>query len=652
MNGRGEETQDLLESFEQCKVFCKHFPDPLIVINEKGIILDGSDDMSDFFGKRIGEIVGKNIVELDLWSAENSARIKNVVKELFLQRMKKNVELEIKKEGAATYVKLLCQILTSRTSKKALAFLIFHDNTCARIAEQKLEESEYRYRELFDNMRSGVAVYVPINNGEDFKIVDFNKAAERSDKIRADEVVGHTIKEVFPLTEKIGFLDVLRRVLETGKAEYFPPTMYEDERIGKVWWEDYVYKLPSGEIVAAFANVTERMMVLEDLHKSMEQVSAERDKVKAIIENFADTILVLNESGEISMMNKSAETLLSIDKGEAIGKKYTDFMKFQFEDSKKDATNFVDHIIHAGKVIKSDHQLILINNDGEQKPVAYAISPFSKEKEMCGCIMALRDMTNERELDRLKTEFVSIASNQMHMPLTSAKWFLDLLLQGKAGPVPGQQRKYLEQIYASNERMISLVENLLVASHAGNGIASLVTKSTVDIVALVKKSIERNNDLILKNKINVQKDEGFPNSVIVHGDEKEIFRAVDALIGNAIRYSKPRGIVNIRLEHYQDSDILLSVKDNGYGIPARQQSRVFERFFRADNIVTKVTEGTGLSLFTAKNIIEANGGKIWFDSVEDVGTTFYLTLPKAQPKKRIRSRASSRRAKASQEEKI
>ena len=636
---------EILESFENCKVFCRHFPDPLLVIDEEGNIVDGSDDTVDFFGERISRLIGKKVEELDLWSKEDAKRIHKLIGQLFKKRSRNQIEVEIKKakETESSWIQIIPNVLTDRTKKEALAFLIFQDITCTRSAEQKLEESEMRYRELFDNMRSGVAIYTAVDDGKEFMITDFNKAAEKSDKIKAKNVINKTITEVFPGIEKIGFLDVLTRVWKSGKPEYFPPTMYEDERIGKVWWEDYVYKLPSGEIVATFANVSERMAALEDLHVSMKQVSSERDKTGAIIESLTEAVFVVDRESKIMTVNHAAEELIGMDRKEAIGAEYTDVMHLEYEGTKKNANDLICQAMKSGKNLSAEHQLIFTDRDGAKTPVAYSISPLHTEDAVTGAVITLRDTTDEREADRLKTEFVSIASHQMHVPLTSAKWFLDLLLKGKAGPVPGEQRKYIEQIAATNERLMSLVENLLTASHIGTASHLEVEKKPADLIAVIDQSIQKNKDILSKNKISLEKNDHFPKTIMVLGDEKELFRAVDTLINNAIRYSKPRGTVQMMIDQYEEGEIVFSIKDNGYGIPPRQQSRVFDRFFRADNIVTKVTEGAGLSLFTAKNIIESHGGRIWFDSVENVGSTFYIALPKTQIKKRKRSRPSKRK---------
>lgn len=149
-------------------------------------------------------------------------------------------------------------------------------------AEQKLQESEARFRELFENMPSGVAIYTVINQGEDFIFKDFNKAGERIDHDRRERLLGRSIFEVRPGVEKFGLIDVFRRVWATGKAESFPISFYEDGKLSG-WYENWVYKLPSGEIVAVFDNITDQKQMEEALRQS-------EQKFRALFENMTEGV--------------------------------------------------------------------------------------------------------------------------------------------------------------------------------------------------------------------------------------------------------------------------------------------------------------------------------------------------------------------------
>jgi PAS domain S-box-containing protein len=636
-------TTDLLKSFSQCKAICRNFPYPVIAVNSEGVILDGCDDISHVLGQPTSKLKNKKLLELPVFTGSGVIALKKLIKEAFEKNASPRSEVTVKINNIETAMEVTANMVTEEEGK--LLFLIFYDVTCIRSTQKELEDSRLRYRTLFENMRSGVAVYQAINNGDDFIITEFNKVAEQSDRVKRKDVIGKNIKEVFPGVDKIGFLEVLRRVWETGTPEVFPPTIYEDQRVGKVWWEDYLYKLPSGEIVAAFANITEHMQSLEDLQKSMDEVVSERNKIQAIVQSIGDGIFVVDPSGAIKLFNKEMSRMTGVSEEEAIGKSYKDLLTFRFEGSQREVNGFIDEVIKTGVAIKGDHELILISRDDEQVPVSHSASPIRGEKGIDGIAVVLRDMTGEREVDRLKTEFVSIASHQMYTPLMGTKWFLELLLRGKVGTVPPDQQKYLEQVNASNDRIISIVEDLLFASKVGAGDRYSAVKEPSDLIVLIDESIKQNVDLIEKNKITVLKEEDFPEHLIASVDIQMMKRIFYNLISNACKYSKPLGTVEIGCDQSKESETIFSIKDNGYGIPQRQQSRIFERFFRADNVVTKVNEGTGLGLYIIRSLAEAHGGKVWFESIENVGTTFYLSIPNESADKK-RKRAGSSRSSA------
>lgn len=634
-----KKSEELLHQFSQCKSICQNFPYPIIAVDSTGVILDGCDDVGRILGKTIAQLKGKKIADLPVFTDEGVRILKKIIQDAFVSGTSLREEIDIRIKNVDTTMEVVGNIVSEDAGK--VLFLIFHDISCSRSAQKELEASRLKYRTLFENMRSGVAVYQAVNDGDDFIITEFNKVAEESDRVTRKDVIGKNIKEVFPGVDQIGFLEVLRRVWKTGTPEVFPPTVYEDQRVGKVWWEDYIYKLPSGEIVAAFANITEHLKALEDLKKTMADVVEERNKIQAIVQSIGDGIFVVDKNGMIQMFNEAASQLTGVSQQEAIGKPYHEVIKFRYEGSQREVNGFVDQVIKTGVQIKGEHELVLVSRDNDQVPIAHSISPIHGEDGMHGVVVVLHDMSNEREVDRLKTEFVSIASHQMHTPLMGTKWFLEVLLRGKAGPVPPEQRKYLEQVYASNDRIISIVEDLLFASKVGTGDRYTVVKENVDMIPLIDETIKQNVDLIEKNKILVIKNDSVPSHLTISVDIQMMKRIFYNLISNACKYSKPLGTIEIGCDQNKEEEVIFSVKDNGFGIPQRQQSRIFERFFRADNVVTKVSEGTGLGLFIIKTLTEAHGGRMWFESIENVGTTFYLAIPTgAENKKRKRNGTS------------
>ncbi len=235
----------------------------------------------------------------------------------------------------------------------------------------------------------------------------------------------------------------------------------------------------------------------------------------------------------------------------------------------------------------------------------------------------------EREqIEKMKSEFVSVASHQLRTPLTGIKWFAELMLRGKAGAVSPEQKDFLDQIHSSNERMIKLVEELLNVSRIETGTKFEIKKKPTNVVEIIDSLTSDLVGLSHAHEVTLEKSADFPTKYELPLDADKIRQVFANLLSNAVKYSKKGGKVMIDFKDIStERKVLITIKDTGLGIPAKQQSRMFEKFFRADNVQTAETEGTGLGLYIAKAIIEGHGGKIWFESEENAGTTFFLELP-------------------------
>lgn len=627
-------SEALLQCFRKGKTICRNFPDPIIIVDRKGVVVDGCGGSGGTFHTDPSEFIGKKLIDTSFFAETSHDDIRKIIKNVFEKDNVISSDVVVRSKDGDGTVQVIASLMDD---DKTHAAMIFHDITCVRSVEQQLEESEKRYRQLFENMRSGVAVYRAVDDGSDFEITDFNKAAERSDKVKREEVVGQRITAMFPGVREMGFLDLLRRVWKTGVPEYFPPTMYEDHRIGKVWWEDYVYKLPTGEIVAAFANITDRMKALEDMKQAADSATSERDKINTIVESIADAVFVVDAQDRITLFNPAASFISGFAPEDAIGKPYYSLLKFIDERTEAKADQFVMEARKNGNAKPSGHHILLVNREGDRIPVApNAQAVLSGDGSGPGhVVVVFRDVTVERDLYRQKSDFASLVSQQLMDPLEGSKWFLDLMLRGKAGEVPSEQRGYIEQLAASNKRMILLVQDLLFVSRLDAGEKIEVTRAPADVVKIVDAALEDNADYIREMKVEVVKDEDMPSSLTANIDSAKLEEVLYNLISNAAKYSKPRGLIEIGAEK-DAQKITIFVRDHGVGIPERQKSRIFEKFFRADNVVQKVAEGTGLGIYLSKRIIEAHGGSIWFDSQEGIGTTFYVSIPLKDDEKRAR----------------
>ena len=230
-----------------------------------------------------------------------------------------------------------------------------------------------------------------------------------------------------------------------------------------------------------------------------------------------------------------------------------------------------------------------------------------------------------RELDKIKSNFISVVAHQLRTPLSGIKWTLNMIISGELGPINNEQKTFLLKSYESNDRMINLVNDMLGADRVQSGKVHYNFRY-IDILDLLDNVLFEMSSQAHKKNVSVEFNEkiAFLPKVCVDPDT---MRAVfQNLLENSIKYTIDGGKIIIGAKT-EGKNVLIEISDNGIGIPKVEQNNVFNRFFRATNAVKKETDGSGLGLFIAKSVVEKHGGKIWFESEEGQGTKFFFTIP-------------------------
>ncbi|OGF26835.1 hypothetical protein A2303_01815 [Candidatus Falkowbacteria bacterium RIFOXYB2_FULL_47_14] len=257
-----------------------------------------------------------------------------------------------------------------------------------RDVEGKLRESEIRFRDLFDHMYNGVAVYEAVDDGADFIFKDINKAGEKICRIKKEEVTGRIVSEAFPGIEKMGLLALFKRVWKTGQPESLPPTFYEDKRITQ-WMDNHVFKLPSGEIVAVFQDVSE--------YKEKETALRESEaRYEFILSKMKEIVLILSKTGNIIFANRSALTMSGYDEKESIGESIT---KFLSKDSVKAALAALAQEFLGRH--HSEFEVKIESKSGETKilQIYEGSDLIRKNGKIVGILITGRDITREKKVE-------------------------------------------------------------------------------------------------------------------------------------------------------------------------------------------------------------------------------------------------------------
>ena len=386
--------------------------------------------------------------------------------------------------------------------------------------------------------------------------------------------------------------------------------------------------------IGVATNVTEKYLADEKIKEKVGETIIEKEKLSKIVQSIGEGVFVINEDRKLILSNRTACTLANLKHTEncCTGMDYRKIFKFFYEKDGKENKDFIDNVFKTKESqevpIFNHHNTNLVGKNATPIPVSIKATPIKDNKDkIIGCVVIFKDVGEERKLDRTKSEFISVASHSLRTPISGVKWLAELLLEEKIGKLNKKQKHYLKKIQEANENSIELVNSLLIISRIESGKLSLVRRKKIKVFNLINKILIFYADKIKNKKLRFYLNCGLLEDTFIYLDEEKALIIFDNLIGNSIKYSKDGGRITLSCKK-KHNKILFEIQDGGYGIPLKEQDKIFEKFFRGTNVQALKESGTGLGLFIVKSLIEAHGGKIWFDSEENKGTTFFFYLEK------------------------
>lgn len=377
---------------------------------------------------------------------------------------------------------------------------------------------------------------------------------------------------------------------------------------------------------------------------NLKEVIAEQEAIFTSVGNHIMGLVVVDENGKIKRVNKAFETLTDWKEKEVIGKFLVEVVPM--EDESGNRIPFKERILSkilSGKIIVTTTAAATIANIGIEKllekiPTFYyvrkdksrflassVISPILFNKKITGATEVFYDITKEKELERIRMDFLSLASHQLRTPLSGTKWLIETMYKGITGKITKKQKEYLDDIYKINEQMIMLVSDILNTLRLESE-NTLVKKEKIPVLSLFRDILITVTAAAKGRKVALQGPLNH-RTLIIKTDPEILKSILGIFLSNAIDYSMPGQKVILDIKEESGAAVFF-VRDFGIGIPKVEQKKIFQRFYRASNAKALEPAGTGLGLNIAKTLAEKIGAGISFESEENKGSTFYLRILK------------------------
>ncbi|AQX53028.1 cell wall metabolism sensor histidine kinase WalK [Priestia flexa] len=386
--------------------------------------------------------------------------------------------------------------------------------------------------------------------------------------------------------------EMRKQALEMAKGNF--------SRKAKVYGYDEI-----GQLALTFNNLTRK------LQEAQATTEGERRKLSSVLAHMTDGVIATDRKGRVILINDPAASMLNVSRETVLSEPIVTLLGL-------DETHTFESLL-----ANQDSLILDFSTKTEPFILRATVSAIQKETGFInGIIIVLHDITEQEKIDQDRREFVANVSHELRTPLTTMRSYLDALAEG-AWQDKEIAPSFLHVTQTETERMIRLVNDLLQLSKLDSEDYRF-SRDPVNFVKFYHYIIDR-FEMTIEQGITFVRE--LPDEAIyVAVDQDKITQVLDNIISNAIKYSPEGGTITFSIEQHTH-EIVVSIKDQGMGIPKSNLSKIFERFYRVDKARTRKLGGTGLGLAIAKEIIEAHDGRIWAESKEGVGTSIYFTLP-------------------------
>ncbi len=488
------------------------------------------------------------------------------------------------------------------------------DVTEQRQAEETLRESEARYRQLVEGSLGMVCTH-----DLEGKLLSINTNAARSLGYEVDELIGVSLAELIPEEFQYGLPKYLGAIGEQGEAQGTLHLSHRDGSQRVIAYRNKLIDLPGRDVyvLGHGIDITDKMQAEEKLRMLIRQSNS-------ILESVGDGIFGIDLRGRLTVVNPAAAQILGYEAQELLGKS----MHALTHHTRTDGTPYpaeecpISRSVAGMKTVRVTDD-VFWRKDGTSFPVEYVACPQVDDGHAVGVVVAFTDVTERRQLDRMKDEFISTVSHELRTPLTSLRAALGLVAGGALNSRPDKMSKMLEIAIGNTERLVRLVNDILDLERIGSGKVEL-HYTMCNAEDLLHRSADLQQTSAAKADIRFVYD---IQPVDVWADPDRTLQTITNLISNAIKFSPPGSTIRLATRPLPNNEACIEVHDQGRGIPHDKLEMIFERFQQVDASDSRAMGGTGLGLAICRSIVTQHGGRIWAESQPGNGSSFYFSLP-------------------------
>jgi two-component system sensor histidine kinase VicK len=500
------------------------------------------------------------------------------------------------------------------------------DVTDQRLMEQALMSSEERYRETVENSLGFV-----FTCSVEGRLTSLNSFTAETLGYRAEALMGRSVTELMDAEGAALFQECLR-TLET-----------EEE------WQGALHLRRSDGVYRRIAARSRRMqlpgerpfvlnhgMDVTEQHQAEQALHLATRQRELILEAVGEGIYGIDLEGRVTFINETGARALGYSPEQLTGRDLHELIHHSHADGTpySKSTSPILQAMRRSEPIRMRDE-VFWRQDGTAIPVEYSANPIMDDGQISGMVVAFRDVSERRRLERMKDEFISTVSHELRTPLTSLRASLGLIASGSLDKRPEKQRQMVEMAIGNSDRLIRLVNDILDFDSVEKGRLPL-HRQPVQAIDLLRRAADVAHATLLQHRITLHID---AVTAPVFADEERILQVLNELVGNAIKFSPKDTSIRLAAQTVPSTsgapgssalgEVCFIVEDQGRGISQEKLERIFERFQQGDASDSRALGGTGLGLALCRSIVEQHGGRIWVESTPDQGSRFLFTLPAA-----------------------